>query len=165
MPGETRKKISIFAWFPILVAVLVFLTDQATKFFIIRSLGFSESIPILKNIFHLTLVHNYGAAFGMLKYKLPVLVLASLVAAFLIGLHFKKNFKNPLTLNDIALSLILGGALGNLLDRLRLGYVVDFLDFRIWPVFNVADSAITIGAIIIAWRVLLCGQKSARSAR
>jgi len=139
----------------VLISVIIILSlDQLTKFIITKNLSLSQSIPIIKGIFHLTLVHNRGAAFGILKNQIPLFIFTSLFATVLIYFNLKDaRFKKSL-IYKISLSLILAGALGNLIDRLFLGYVVDFLDFRIWPVFNVADSAITVGAILLGWSIL-----------
>lgn len=136
----------------VLTAILISL-DQLSKFIITKTLSLHQSYPIIKGIFHLTLIHNKGAAFGILKNQIPLFILTSLVAVILICIDLKANKHKKIY--RIALSLILAGALGNLIDRLSLGYVVDFLDLRIWPVFNLADSAITIGAILLGWSILL----------
>lgn len=126
--------------------------DQLSKFIITKNLFQNQSIPIIKGVFHITLVHNRGAAFGILKNQIPLFIITSVFAIILIYFNIKKNKQSKFY--SIALSLILAGALGNLIDRLFFGYVIDFLDFRIWPVFNVADSAITIGAILLGWSIL-----------
>ncbi|MBU0709402.1 MAG: signal peptidase II [Candidatus Omnitrophica bacterium] len=126
--------------------------DQLTKFLITKNLAHQESFPLLRGIFHLTLTHNTGAAFGILKNQVPLFIFTSLFAVFLIYVNIRKHREGKLY--GLALSLILGGALGNLIDRVRLGYVIDFLDFRIWPVFNLADSAITIGAVLLGYSIL-----------
>ena len=137
----------------IFIIVLATLSlDQLTKFLITKNLFQNQSIPIIKGIFHITLVHNRGAAFGILKNQIPLFIITSLFAIILIYFNLKKNKQSKS--HSIALSLILAGALGNLIDRLFFGYVIDFLDFRIWPVFNMADSAITIGAILLGWSIL-----------
>jgi signal peptidase II len=126
------------------LAALVFAADQLSKFWITRRLLLGESWPLLPNIFHLTYLLNPGAAFGILAHRTVffvaisfLIILLIIVGGFLIpSQHY---------LLRLALSLQLGGALGNLCDRLRFGYVVDFLDFRIWPVFNLADIAIVLG--------------------
>ncbi|MBM3249244.1 MAG: signal peptidase II [Candidatus Omnitrophica bacterium] len=135
-----------------IIVFCVLSLDCLTKFIAQRNLSLNDSIPVVKNIFHLTLVHNRGAAFGILKNQLPLFIVTSLFAVILIAFSLKE--KKGSLLYCTALSLILAGALGNLIDRLTLGYVVDFLDFRIWPVFNVADSAITIGAVLLALSIL-----------
>lgn len=149
------------------VAILLILSlDQLSKFLITKNLSLGQSIPIIKGVFHLTLVHNRGAAFGLLKNQLPLFICVSVFAIALIFLNLKKpQAKYPHTFRKsrtckgvgvyrIALALILSGAIGNLIDRLVFGYVIDFLDFRIWPVFNLADSAITAGAVLLGWSIL-----------
>lgn len=137
----------------IIVLFLVFL-DQLTKFLITKNLILNQSIPVIKGVFHLTLVHNRGAAFGILKNQTPVFIFTSILAIILIYIGIRKDRQKRFTFYGFALSFVLAGTFGNLIDRLFLGYVIDFLDFRIWPVFNVADSAITIGAILFGWSIL-----------
>jgi signal peptidase II len=138
----------------IIVLTVVFL-DQLTKFLIVRNLALNQSIPLIQGVFHLSLVHNRGAAFGILKNQTPLFIFTSIVAVILIFRSLKKNKHKKIYL--VALSLILAGALGNLIDRLAFGYVIDFLDFRVWPVFNVADSAVTIGAVLLG--ICILGEK------
>ncbi|KPK97991.1 MAG: lipoprotein signal peptidase [Omnitrophica WOR_2 bacterium SM23_72] len=126
--------------------------DQLTKFLISKNLSILESVPVIQHVFHLTLVANRGAAFGILRNQTLLFIFTSLLAIVLILSNLRKNRHRGLY--SFSLSLILSGALGNLIDRLRFGYVIDFLDFRIWPVFNIADSAITIGAILLGWSIL-----------
>lgn len=128
---------------------LVLVLDQITKLFVTQSLALHESIPVFKNFFSITLIHNRGAAFGIFKDQFYLFILISVVAIILIYLILKRNRTNRMY--TFSLSLILAGALGNLIDRISLGYVVDFLDFHIWPVFNIADSAITCGTLILGW--------------
>ncbi len=135
----------------IIVSIILSL-DQLTKFFITKNLFLNQSIPIIKGIFHITLIHNRGAAFGILKNQVPLFIFTSILAIILIYRSLRKDTR--LNLYSVCLGLILAGALGNLIDRLFFGYVIDFLDFRIWPVFNIADSAITIGAILLTWVIL-----------
>ncbi len=126
--------------------------DQLSKFIITRNLSIHQSVPIIPNIFHITFINNRGAAFGILKDQTHFFVLTSLGAVVLIFLELKNNRHKKLYC--ASLSLVLAGALGNLVDRVFLGYVIDFLDFRVWPVFNLADSAITIGAVLLGWQLL-----------
>jgi len=138
----------------LIVPVLIILAlDQLSKFIVIKNLNANQSIPIIKGLLYVTFVRNRGAAFGILKNQLPLFIFTALFAVVLIFLVISKKKERPLILN-ISLGLILAGAIGNLIDRLFLGYVVDFIDFRIWPVFNVADSAITIGAVLLGWSIL-----------
>ncbi len=134
------------------IVTSVILLDQLTKFLAIKFLQPNTPVPLIKNFLNLTLVHNRGAAFGFFQNQLLLFVLISFFAIALI-LYNLKNKTNSIVLK-ISLSLILGGAVGNLIDRLRFGFVVDFLDLRIWPVFNIADSVITIAALILTWELL-----------
>jgi signal peptidase II len=138
---------------PIYVLIILSL-DQLTKFLVRKFLALNQSVPVLSGVFHITLVYNRGAAFGILKNQLPLFIATSLFAISLIFLNFRRNKSKAGSIYGVSLGLILAGALGNLIDRLWLGYVVDFLDFRVWPVFNIADSAITIGALLLGYTVL-----------
>jgi len=136
----------------ITVSAVVFL-DRISKSFFSDILSLGESIPVVRNVLHMTLVHNTGIAFGMLKNQGVVFIVIPIVAIVLLGYniyYYKNNDEKLSRLYIIAFSMILGGAFGNLIDRILYGYVIDFIDLRIWPVFNVADSAITVGAVIIA---------------
>jgi len=135
-----------------IIVTSVILLDQLTKFLALRFLQLNTPVPLIKNFLNLTLVHNHGAAFGIFQNQLFLFVLVSIFAIALI-LYNLKNKKNSIILK-LALSLILGGAVGNLIDRLRFGFVVDFLDLRVWPVFNFADSVITIAALLLSWELL-----------
>ena len=138
----------------LLISTVIIVLDQATKALALLFLPKIPTVPLIPGIFHLTLVHNTGVAFGLLKgYRVPVLW----GTAFLIvGLFFYvlRTWKWKRAGWNWSLGLILGGAVGNLVDRLRFNAVIDFLDFRIWPVFNIADSCITIGAFFLAWQLL-----------
>ena len=118
--------------------------DQATKLLICASLDPADSIPLIPSVLHLTYVQNTGAAFGLWRGYRGVFVLVSVIIAAWVFLELlqRRDRRWPIPLG---LSLVLGGALGNLVDRVRVGYVIDFLDVRVWPVFNVADSAISVG--------------------
>jgi signal peptidase II len=128
------------------VALAVFLLDRISKFFVLKFIPLNSSIdfPILS----LTHVLNTGTAFGLLKNaSWFFVVFAAAVSVFLVLKY--RTFSQEL---QPVLGLVLGGALGNLLDRLLYGAVVDFVDFRFWPAFNVADSAITIAVVLLLWR-------------
>ena len=130
--------------------------DQATKALLTPWLSVRPSVPVLPGFFHLTLVHNTGVAFGLFQgYGLWVTLATLAVLAAVVRSSVRKG-QGTLTL--VCLGLIVGGALGNLADRLRLGAVVDFLDVRFfdvrfWPVFNIADSCVTVGAILLAFGI------------
>ena len=131
------------------VATTVFLADFFIKGYL-RSQPPFQSIPVIKNILHITLVFNPGAAFGILQKNTTFLIYAGIVFILLFFILVKKENKKS-TLFLLACGLIAGGAFSNLWDRLYLGYVVDYIDFRIWPVFNLSDACITIGAGLLLW--------------
>jgi len=135
-------------------ASLIFLLDQFSKFLVRNNLSSGQSIPIIPHILYLTLVYNRGAAFGIFKGQVVLFILTSLASIILIYLHLSRNKQRVPFLRRFSLSLILSGALGNLTDRVVFGYVIDFIDLRIWPVFNIADTSITVGAILLAYTIL-----------
>ncbi len=138
----------------LLLTLLVLAVDQLSKYMIRINFQPNESLPVIGSFFHLTYVHNPGAAFGLLANKTQVFVGVTVLVAIII-LAAYRYLPPDRPLLRLALALMLGGALGNLVDRLRFGYVVDFLDLRIWPVFNLADMAIVTGVIILCWQLLL----------
>jgi len=138
----------------VLSVVLILLIDQVSKVVISSKLSPGESIPIIKDILHITFVKNTGAAFGLFKDSTFFFIVVSVIAVVIIGSIFLKAVRNGIFydnfLFNFGLILIMSGALGNLIDRARLRYVVDFIDLRIWPVFNFADTSITIGTALLA---------------
>src|SRR3989338_9176368 len=125
------------------IAGIVLLLDQLTKFFALVYLS-SGSIPIVPHVFHLSLVENTGVAFGFFRGH-PELLTGIITVSVLCLLACSKFFWVKPRYHRAAYGLILGGAVGNWIDRLRFEHVIDFLDFRVWPVFNIADACITIG--------------------
>lgn len=133
--------------------------DQLSKFAVTRTLSYGERVEITP-FFNLLLVHNRGAAFSFLAgasgWQREFFIAIAVVASVWI-VHLLRKYPRQ-TLFCFALSLILGGAIGNVIDRILLDAVVDFLDFHVagwhWPAFNVADSAITCGAILLVWESL-----------
>ena len=138
---------------PWLIAGFTLVADQLTKSLVAASFMPGESLPLVPRVLHLTYVQNTGAAFGLFKGQHALFIVLSLVVIVWIAREFLT--KRPAS-RAVAwgYALVLGGAAGNLIDRVRLGYVVDFLDLRVWPVFNVGDSAITIGVALLVWRAL-----------
>ena len=140
-------------------ALSVFLVDQIIKFYILEHLFLGQRIPIIKNIFSISFVTNKGIAFGLFsnsKFPFVLISIAVLVCITLAFISFNKDImsKKARVWTRIAYGLILGGALSNMLDRIRMGEVIDFLDFHIWPVFNIGDSAICVGAGIFILNTL-----------
>ena len=142
-----------------IIAGAIVIADQITKAVVLSNMALYQSITLIPGFFSLTHIHNPGGAFGFLaqqdaSIRIGIFILASSVAIFFIFLFYRQIPKTHPFLSA-GLALIFGGAIGNLIDRLRFGKVVDFLDFYVgnlhWPAFNVADSAITVGvAIFIA---------------
>ncbi len=131
------------------VAAAVAAIDQVSKFAVGRYLQLHQSIPVFKRFFHLTLVHNRGAAFGMFKGGGLFFILAACLALIIVVIYVKNRKERFPPLLAVSLGLVAGGTAGNLIDRFFLGYVVDFLDFMVWPVFNIADTAITCGMVLL----------------
>jgi signal peptidase II len=151
---------------PGVMAGLILLLDQITKVYVDSSMRLHESIPVIEGLFSITYIRNPGAAFGFLAGASPlfrsVFFVTATVLAIVFGLHYlcKSKFEEPRL--TFALTLILAGAAGNLIDRIRLGEVIDFLDVYIgsahWPAFNVADSAISVGAVMLFAELLRQGR-------
>jgi signal peptidase II len=140
-----------------LVSLGIIVIDQATKVYIMQTMRLHESIVVIPNLFSITYIRNPGAAFGILSgssgsFRFIFFGITSLFALGLLGTILVRMPKDD-WMGQISVVAILGGAIGNLLDRLRYGEVIDFLDVYIdtyhWPAFNVADSAITVGVIFL----------------
>lgn len=140
-------------WYSILVPALVVLfADQLSKQWVLNNLEFGEPwapIPALRSIFTFTLVTNTGAAFGLFKDGGLFFTLLALAVVSGIIFYERRIPLHPWWLRT-SLGLMLGGATGNLVDRIRFGEVIDFIDFQFWPVFNLADSAIVLGVGLVA---------------
>lgn len=144
----------LWVWYALSTSVITL--DQLTKEWISQALEFHQVVPVT-SWFNLVLAHNAGAAFSFLAgaggwqrgFFISLATIAAMVIVYLLRKHQRES------VFSLALALILGGALGNLIDRIRFGYVVDFLDFYVqayhWPAFNVADMAITAGAGLLIW--------------
>lgn len=147
---KKKRKSSIVS---ILSIFLILLLDQVSKSAISSKLSPGQSIPVIKNVLHLTFVKNTGAAFGLFKNSTYFFIAVSVIAVIMIGAILLKAIRKDeffgSFLFNFSLILIMSGALGNLIDRVSLRYVIDFIDFRIWPVFNLADSSITIGTALL----------------
>jgi signal peptidase II len=151
-----------------LIAALVVLLDRISKWAVAASLPLHDSLTVIPGFFDINHVENTGAAFGLfaestVHWKVAALVTFSLIALIIVTILLWKNSHTVNTMT-VGLSLILGGAFGNLWDRVVAGHVVDFLDFHIgtyhWPAFNVADSAIVVGAILLVAEILFAKPSS-----
>ena len=135
----------------LIVSAVILVLDQLTKLYIDGCFALYESVPVFENFFHITYVRNKGAAFGIFAdsaVRIPFFITVSTVAAIGILWYFRRLQEGQRLLR-YALALVFSGAVGNLIDRIRFGEVIDFLDVHWyqyhWPAFNVADSAITVG--------------------
>ena len=142
-------------------AAAVIALDQFTKWLASSRLLMGRPVPVLDDFVRFTLVHNTGAAFGLFPgSRIPFIVISVVAIAVVIYLFLRETYRS--LANRILLGCILGGAIGNLVDRARLGWVVDFIDIGVgsvrWPVFNVADSAVTLGVLILAWNLARAGR-------
>jgi signal peptidase II len=151
--NASQKKKRISSIVSILSIFLILSIDQVTKAVISSKQSMGQSIPIIKDVLHITFVKNTGAAFGLFKNNVYFFIAVSIIAAIVIGIILIKAIRNGEFLDNVlcnfGLILIMSGALGNLIDRVRLMYVIDFIDVRIWPVFNIADSSITVGTALL----------------
>lgn len=134
----------------IIIVAFVLAVDQLTKYIAVKYLMPIGTYPIVKNFFHLTYIENRGAAFGILQNKTLFFIIITIIVG---GILIYSMFKLPgNSAYKYTLAMILGGAIGNLVDRIRLGYVIDFIDFKFFPaVFNIADSFIVVGAFILGY--------------
>jgi signal peptidase II len=137
----------------LVISAGVFLADQWLKRIVEGSMRLGESVPIVPGVFHLTYIKNEGGAFGILAGQSLLLLVGSVVAVAAVLWMLLSG--PPSKLTTLSCGLVLGGAAGNLLDRLTTGAVTDYLDIRIWPIFNTADVAITLGVALLLLSALL----------
>jgi signal peptidase II len=134
----------------IIIVFIAIIIDQMSKYFVVKYLKPIGSFPIINNIFHFTYVENRGAAFGILQNRTLFFIIMTVIVGTILIYSIVKIPGS--TFYKFTLSMILGGAIGNLIDRVRLGYVVDFIDFKFFPaVFNLADSMIVVGAFLLCY--------------
>lgn len=142
-----------------LILAGIVLLDQFTKLLVNSLMYVGESIPVINNVFHITYIHNTGAAFSFMAGH--TMFLAGLTAGVLLALlvYMIHGYKRHQRVLNLTLAFIIAGGVGNLIDRMVRGYVVDMFDFRIWPVFNIADIAICIGCMLLVIYVLFLEPK------
>ncbi len=138
------KQNAVFA----LTAIAILLLDQLSKYLVIKNIPIHDSLEVIPNFFYLTHIKNSGAAFGIFQGMINIFIIVSIVAVVLI-IILRSLLEINSYLYNASLGFILGGAIGNLIDRVIMGEVTDFLHIFFWPVFNIADSFIVIGFIIL----------------
>lgn len=152
---NTKHKIKIYI-IPILCIGLLVALDQITKFIVRTSFALYESHPLIKNVFHLTYIQNTGIAWGMFKNGRTIFLILTVLVLLVCACFYAKIPQNKrFTPIRVCLVFLVSGAIGNMIDRISLRYVVDFFDFRLinFPIFNVADIYVTVSMIVL---ILLC---------
>jgi signal peptidase II len=136
-------------WFIIVITIAL---DQFSKWLVLLKLKEVGTIPVIEGVFHLHYLENRGAAFGLLQEQRSFFIVTTIL---IIGgiLWYLIKYPETSRLLTVALSLIVGGAVGNFIDRLLYGYVIDFFDFQFFPVFNIADSAIVVGQVLLIYYI------------
>lgn len=161
-----KSKYTLFS----LVSLAVLVLDQVTKWYIDRTMDLHTSIIVFENFFQITYIRNKGAAFGIFadsSFRLPFFIIVS-IAAFIFILYYLYHLRNEQRFATVSMALIFSGAVGNFIDRVRLGEVIDFLYVHwyqhFWPAFNVADSAICVGVGLLAVEMIIEERRKRKTA-
>lgn len=136
-----------------LIVIIWLVLDQVSKYYVMNHFAIGESVSVIQNVFHLTYIINRGAAFGMLANQRWFFLVVAFILIIVYAIYHKKVNRGPISLR-IGSALLFSGAIGNGIDRYVLHGVVDFFDFRIWPIFNVADIGICVGVACIIYHLL-----------
>lgn len=136
-----------------LIAIIWLVLDQVSKYYVMNHFAIGESVSVIQNVFHLTYIINRGAAFGMLANQRWFFLVVAFILIIVYAIYHKKVNRGPISLR-IGSAMLISGAIGNGIDRYVLHGVVDFFDFRIWPIFNVADIGICVGVACIIYHLL-----------
>ncbi len=146
------------------LAIGIILLDQISKFLIENSMELGDSLPVIEGIFHITYILNPGAAFGILENQRLFFILIATIMILMTGYIYPRIPQKSKMLR-LGVGMLFGGAVGNLIDRIRTGLVVDFFDFKIWPIFNIADIFIVVGVgmIIITMFYADCKMKGEKN--
>jgi len=137
----------------LILAMVILAADRVTKLFVTELFVLGESLPVVEDVLHWTYVMNKGAAFGMLegsRWLFIVIAVLTLCAVY----YFREDILQRDIMTKVGITCFAAGALGNLIDRIFFGGVIDFIDFRIWPVFNVADMGVCFGVACVIWSVV-----------
>jgi len=137
----------------LLLAFVVIVLDQVSKWYVQTHMITGVSIPVIENIFHITYILNPGAAFGLFEHQTAFFVFIAICMVVAV-IYFYPKIPLQYALLRFGIGLMVGGALGNVIDRIKTGYVVDFFDFRIWPIFNIADIGIVCGVGCIIFTIV-----------
>lgn len=137
--------------FYMLIILVLIIFDQLSKYFVVEKFSHGETYSLLEGIFHITYVQNKGIAFGMFQNSVKLISILTIIIVIIIGFYIGKEIKKSSKIEKIAYSFIFAGALGNMIDRIFRGFVVDMMDFKIfWTyIFNLADVWINIGVFLI----------------
>ena len=146
----------------VIVAVIIVLIDQLTKYAVIQNIALNESIPLIQGVFHLHYIRNEGAAFSLMEGRQTFLIAVVIVVVLIVFAYGFRARKSGAPMLFWGLGCVAGGGIGNLIDRVRLNYVIDFFDFQVWPVFNVADIAVCVGCGLLALYILIVEPKKRR---
>ncbi len=141
-----------------LLMLLILSVDQISKYIAVDRLS-DASVTIINGVFDLTYVQNTGGAFGLLRDEKWFFLIGIPIILIAVSVYMLKNARKS-TMVAVSTALIMGGAVGNYIDRLRLGYVIDFLDFKVWPVFNFADTSIVIGTLLLGFYLLFSNERT-----
>lgn len=133
----------------IFMGTLLVVIDQMIKYNVNNKMFVGQTYPIIENFLHITYVKNTGIAFGLFKNNNLFMIIVILII-ILIVIYFYKKEKNKNFLLSVATTILLSGAIGNLIDRIFYGFIIDYIDFQFWPAFNLADSLVVIGSILLA---------------
>lgn len=137
----------------VLLALAVIVIDQLSKDYIETHMTIGMSVPLIQDMFHLTYILNPGAAFGLFEHQTAFFIIIA-ISMVLGAVYFYPKIPQQYRLLRFGTGLMVGGAIGNVIDRIRTGYVVDFFDLRVWPIFNIADMAIVCGVGCIIFTIV-----------
>ncbi|MDO4482540.1 MAG: signal peptidase II [Bacillota bacterium] len=147
-------------------AVLIFIAaavgiDQVLKLIVVNTLEIGQSVPLIEGVFHFTYIRNFGAAFSILQNRQIFLIVITGAVMAAAAVILFRNIKGMSRLSSFSLAAVIAGGIGNIIDRIRLGYVVDFLDFKLidFPVFNFADCCVVVGAFALVAAVFISEKK------
>ncbi len=147
-----------------IVVVLGIFIDQLSKVWVVNTLPFGQTIPVIGDFFSLRYIHNEGAAWSILNGRVGLLTILTVVITIVVLVVWHRTPKEKKWMR-FAFALLVAGAVGNIIDRVRLGYVVDFLQLPNWPIFNIADCLLVVSVVMLCILVLLEGREERKQAK